>query len=218
MRHMSKVIAIDGPAASGKGTLARKLAEDLGYAYMDTGALYRAVGYKVLSNGGNPESEADALAGCVALAEDLSILSDPHLRMEECGVAASKVAVIQSVRDSLLNMQRDFASYPGAGYKGAVLDGRDIGTVVCPEASLKIYITASDDVRAQRRLKELQSKGKVVTKSAVLEDMRARDARDKARKAAPLRPAPDAVVLDTSDMTADQVLETALGYVEKTLS
>ena len=220
----SRVIAIDGPAASGKGTLARKLAKELGYAYMDTGALYRAVGYEVLQVGGDPENEAQALAGCVALAGKLGgsigakALSNTDLRKEECGDAASKVAAIQSVRDALLDIQRDFAANPGEGYKGAVLDGRDVGTVVCPDATLKLYITASDEIRADRRMKELHSKGKIVTKGAVLEDMRARDARDKARKAAPLRAASDAIVLDTSDMDAIQVLEAAFKYALEALA
>jgi len=217
----NKIIAIDGPAASGKGTLARALAEALGFAHMDTGALYRAVGYEVLQAGGNPEALADALNGCKALAEKLAggteALSNPDLRREECGNAASRVAAIQPVRDALLDVQRNFAANPGEGYKGAVLDGRDVGTVICPDAPLKLYITASDEIRAIRRMKELQFKGISVTKSAVLEDMRARDARDKARKAAPLKAADDAIVLDTSDMTAAQVLETALEYAKKAL-
>ncbi len=219
---MTNIIAIDGPAASGKGTLARRLAKALGYAYMDTGALYRAVGFEVLQAAGrDPENEADALAGCVALAAKLGgaigtlALANPELRSEECGDAASKVAAIQSVRDALLDIQRDFAANPGEGYKGAVLDGRDVGTIVCPNAPLKLYITASLEIRAERRMKELQLKGKLVTKGAVLEDMRARDARDKARAAAPLRAAEDAIVIDTSELNADQVLETALEYAKK---
>ncbi|MCK5374088.1 MAG: (d)CMP kinase [Alphaproteobacteria bacterium] len=220
---MNKIITIDGPAASGKGTLARELAEALGYAYMDTGALYRAVGYEVLQAGGDPEDEADALKGCRILAAKLGkdgipVLSNPDLRMERNGDAASKVAIIQSVRDALLDIQRNFADNPGDKYKGAVLDGRDIGTVICPDAPLKLYITASDEIRAQRRMKELHSKGISVTKSAVLEDMRARDARDKARKVAPMRPAEDAIVIDTSVLDAGQVLETALKYVSETLA
>lgn len=221
---MTNIIAIDGPAASGKGTLGRRLAKRLAFAHMDTGALYRAVAYEVLQAGGNPENEAQALAGCVALADKLGgsigtlALANPALREEQCGEAASKVAALQSVRDALLEMQRDFAANPGEGVKGAVLDGRDVGTVVCPQATLKLYITASDEIRAERRMKELQSLGKVVTKSAVLEDMRARDARDKARAVAPLRAADDAIVLDTSELDAAQVLEIALEYVTKTLS
>ncbi len=220
---MTKIIAIDGPAASGKGTLARKLASALGFAHMDTGALYRAVGFEVLEVGGDPENESQALAGCVALAAKLGgsigtlALVNPELREEKCGDAASKVAAIQSVRDALLDMQRDFAENPGSGVKGAVLDGRDVGTVVCPDATLKLYITASDEIRAERRMKELHFKGISVTKSAVLEDMRARDARDKARKAAPLRVAEDAIVLDTSALDVPQVLEAALKYAEEAL-
>ncbi len=191
---------------------------------MDTGALYRAVGFEVLQVGGDPENEAQALAGCVALAARLGgsigtlALVNPELRSEECGQAASKVAAIQSVRDALLDIQRDFAKNPVDGIKGVVLDGRDVGTVVCPDADLKFYVTANDEIRADRRMKELQSRGKVVTKGAVLEDMRARDARDKARKAAPLRVADDAIVIDTSDLDATQVLEIALEYVKKTFA
>ena len=221
---MTYVIAIDGPAASGKGTLARKLASALGFAHMDTGALYRAVGFEVLEVGGDPECEPEALAGCVALAAKLGgkigtlVLVNPELRAEKCGEAASKVAAIPSVRAALLDIQRDFAAHPGEGYKGAVLDGRDVGTVVCPDATLKLYIDASDEIRAERRLKELHFKGISVTKSAVLEDMRVRDARDKAREAAPLRVADGAIVIDTSELDVPQVIETALEYAKKALA
>lgn len=213
---VNKIIAIDGPAASGKGTLSRALAEELNFAHMDTGALYRAVGYEVLQAGGNPEDEADALKGCEALAKKLSdgALLNPALREEQSGDAASKVAVIQSIRDALLKMQRNFANNPGSGYEGAVLDGRDIGTIVCPEAGLKLYIIADMEIRAKRRMKELQSKAINVTYEAVLEDMRARDARDSGRKAAPLRPADDAIVIDTSALTQEQMLKTALEYAK----
>ncbi len=214
-----KIIAIDGPAASGKGTLAKALAEALDFAYMDTGALYRAVGYEVIQAGGNPENEEDALEGCIALSgkliNDESVLANPDLRTDEIGGAASKVAVIQSVRDALLNVQRDFAKSPAKGKSGVILDGRDIGTVVCPNASLKLYITANMEIRAKRRMKELQSKGLDVTYKAVLEDMRARDARDQERKAAPLRPSDDAIVIDTSALTQGQMLEKALEYAKK---
>ncbi len=215
---MLKIIAIDGPAASGKGTLSRALASALHFVHMDTGALYRAVGYEVLQANGEPQDEANALAACAVLREKISdpdTLNNPDLRTEIIGAAASQVAAIQPVRDFLLDLQRDFAHSPAQGYKGAVLDGRDIGTVICPDAPLKLFITANDDVRAKRRMKELQSKGLDVTYKAVLEDMRARDARDSARKAAPLQAADDAVIIDSSEKTADDVLEIALKYATK---
>ncbi len=217
----SNIIAVDGPSASGKGTLSRNLAAALGFAHMDTGALYRAVGYEVLQAGANPENESDAIAGVQSLKSKLTqsnVLSNPDLRLDETGVAASKVAVIQSVRDALTNLQRDFAKAPPAGAKGAILDGRDIGTVICPDAPLKLFVTANEEVRAKRRTKELQSKGLDATYKAVLEDMRARDARDTARKAAPLRPAGDAVVIDSSDLDEAEMLELALGYAKKALA
>ena len=218
MSEIPYIIAIDGPAASGKGTLARALAENLNFAHMDTGALYRAVGYEVLQSGGSPSDENDALAACASLAKKITnpeTLSNPDLRTDDSGNAASQVAVIQSVRDALLQMQRDFAQSPGKSYKGAVLDGRDIGTIVCPQAQIKLYVTANMEIRAERRMKELQSKGIPVTYEAVLEDMRARDARDTGRKAAPLKPAEDAIIIDTSDLSQDEALAKALEYAKK---
>ncbi|PCJ97795.1 MAG: cytidylate kinase [Zetaproteobacteria bacterium] len=215
---MNKVIAIDGPAASGKGTLSRRLAEELNFAHMDTGALYRAVAYEVLQAGDDCENEADALAGCKALQgkmEHADVLSNDALRNDVIGDAASKVAVIQSVRDALTILQKSFAKMPGQGFSGAILDGRDIGTVICPDAPLKLYVTANVEIRAQRRMKELHSKGLDATYKAVLEDMRARDARDSGRKASPLRPAEDAVIMDSSDLNADQMVEKALKYAKK---
>lgn len=215
---VAKIIAIDGPAASGKGTLARGLAEALNFAHMDTGALYRAVAFEVLEMGGDPEREDDALKGVVRLQENLKEgkpLDNPDLRLDEVGSAASKVATLQKVREALVGVQRDFARAPGEGRDGAVLDGRDIGTVICPEAGLKLYITADDAVRAERRMKELQLKGLDVTYKAVLEDMRARDARDTAREAAPLKPAADAVIIDSSDLDATRMLKLALSHAKK---
>ncbi len=218
---MIKIIAIDGPAASGKGTLSRKLAQELNFAHMDTGALYRAVGLEVLNANGNPEDEADAIKACAVLAEKLKTqdpLSNADLRKDETGNAASKVASIQTVRDALLDLQRNFANDPGGAYKGAILDGRDIGTVICPDAPLKLYITAKTEVRAERRMKELQLKGLDATYKAVLEDMRARDARDQGREAAPLKPAKDAVIIDSSDLSADEMMAKALDYAHKALA
>lgn len=215
----SFVIAIDGPAASGKGTLARALAAHLGFSCMDTGALYRAVALAVLNNGGDPEKEADALAGLDVVQDlldsgDFSILSDAALRRDDVAQWASKVAGIPSIRAGLLDVQRQFALKAGR-LGGAILDGRDIGTVVCPDADLKLFVTADLEIRAERRMKELQSKGIAATYKAVLAEMRARDVRDQARDVAPLRPADDAIVLDSSSLSADQALEKALLLVEK---
>ncbi len=215
---MRKVIAIDGPAASGKGTLSRNLAGELNFAHMDTGALYRAVAFEVLAQGKDPSSENDALEGGKSLQGKLrvsDVLDNTALRSEEIGDAASKVAVIQTVRDFLTDMQRDFANSPPKTFDGAILDGRDIGTVICPNAPLKLYITAKCEIRAKRRMKELQSKGLSVTYEAVLEDMRARDARDSSRKVAPLKPATDCFIIDSSDLSEAQMLETALTYAKK---
>lgn len=216
---MSIVIAIDGPAASGKGTLARKIAEELGMAHMDTGGLYRAVGYEVLQSGGNPEDENTALIATDTLKQKLEtngtskILGHEHLKSDETGQAASKVAAIQSVRDALLDLQRDFAKNPGDAYKGAVLDGRDIGTVICPDADVKIFVTAAIETRAERRTKELQSAGLAVTYEAVLKDMHERDTRDTARTAAPMITAPDATTLDTSALNPAEMLDQALKII-----
>ncbi len=297
---MNKIIAIDGPAASGKGTLARRLADTLGYAYLDTGSLYRAAAFEVLEAGGSPDNEHDALTGVQTLqaklravissdsilhsaihgdvkgqSEDAAevdtedrfgagarieeieteikadtvhhsssfiqpathapqpfsaphvtlcksqsvseILSNPAFREERVGDAASKVAAVIAVREMLIALQRDFAQNPGehdgAPYKGAILDGRDIGSVICPDADVKLYITASDKIRAGRRTKELQSKGIGATYDAVLRDMRVRDERDSKRQAAPLTRAKDAIVLDTSDLSPDEAFEKALKIV-----
>ena len=219
------IIAIDGPAASGKGTLSRKIAETLDYAHMDTGALYRAVGYEILRAGSNPENENHAIQAAETLIEKISnaaspaeILENKDFRKDDVGQAASKVAVLEPVRNALLQLQRDFAQTPGESYKGAVLDGRDIGTVICPDAEIKLFVTADVEIRAERRLKELQSKGIPATNDAVLKDMRDRDTRDASRQAAPMKPAPDAIVLDTSGLSAEQVLEKALKIIEEKLS
>lgn len=217
------VIAIDGPAASGKGTLARGLAQRLGYAHMDTGALYRAVASEVLQDGGDCRSEPDALRGCARLqdkisgSEGLRALNNPDLRDDAVAQGASLVAALPLVREALIEVQRGFSENPGAGYAGAVLDGRDIGTVICPHADVKLFVTAGDEIRAERRRKELQSKGIDVTYGAVLADMRDRDARDSGRKAAPLKPADDAVMLDTTGLNAEEALAKALQIVEDAL-
>ncbi|MBK5952647.1 cytidylate kinase [Rhodospirillum rubrum] len=202
------IIAIDGPAASGKGTLARRLATQLRFAYLDTGKLYRAVGMAVIKGGADPHDAKAALAAARAL--DPATLGDRLLSTDTAGKAASVVGAIPEVRAALLDLQRDFATHPPQGAPGAVLDGRDIGTVVCPEAEVKIFVTASVEVRAHRRLQELRSGGHDVKEDDVLRDMRERDARDGGRAVAPMAIAADAVVLDTSRMTAEQALTAAL--------
>jgi cytidylate kinase len=203
------IVAIDGPAAAGKGTLARRIAGELGLLFLDTGLLYRAVGWQIASQGGDP-SDAQ-LAGATARAFDAAWMLSPDLRGEAAGSAASKVAVVPAVRAALLDFQRRFAASP----PGAVLDGRDIGTVVCPDADAKLFVTASVEVRARRRLKELQDKGETVIWDAVLAAMVERDRRDSERADAPLRPAPDAVVLDTSNLDADAAFAAALDIIAR---
>lgn len=207
------IIAIDGPAASGKGTLGRRLARHFGLAYLDTGALYRAVALRVLRAGGDPADPAAAtLAAKAVRPEDLSL---PDLREERVAAAASKVAVHPSVRQALLDFQRGFARNPPGGAKGAVLDGRDIGTVICPEPDvIKFFLHADVEARAMRRVKELQEKGDPAIYSDVLQDMKERDARDANRSVAALKKAPDAFDLDTSNLDADQVFAAALRFIE----
>jgi CMP/dCMP kinase len=202
------VIAIDGPAAAGKGTLARGLAAALAFDYLDTGLIYRAVGVKAAHEGVDP-----ALAARNLMPHDLD---DPRLRSDEAAQAASKVATIPDVRAALLNFQRTFARQPPCG-RGAVLDGRDIGTVVCPEATVKLFVTASLEKRADRRVKELLQRGLEAIQDHVLAEMRERDERDRNRAVAPLVPAEDALVLDTSDLDADQAFAAALGLVQSRL-
>jgi CMP/dCMP kinase len=200
------IIAVDGPAASGKGTIARALAKHFGLPHLDTGLLYRAVGVATARAGGDPDSEADALIGCAF--SDI-LLTDPELRSEAAGSLASRVSVHAQVRAALLERQRAFASQPG----GAVLDGRDIGTVIAPRAHAKLYVTASQDARAQRRVLEDGSRDL----AAMLTDIRARDARDSGRAEAPLRQAADADLLDTSDLTKDAAVQRAIALVEARL-
>ncbi|HYD99489.1 MAG TPA: (d)CMP kinase [Alphaproteobacteria bacterium] len=206
-----KIIAIDGPAASGKGTLAKRIAQHYGFAHLDTGALYRAVGLKVLRGGGDPENALTA--GDAARALRVEDTEDEEIRGDAAAQAASKVAAIPSVREALLDFQRDFCRQPPGGRAGAVLDGRDIGTVIAPEAPAKIYVEARVEVRAERRVRELQGRGIAVIPDAVLKDLKERDARDSQRAVAPLKPAADAFLLDTSDLTIDQALAAALDFV-----
>ncbi|PZP56435.1 MAG: (d)CMP kinase [Micavibrio aeruginosavorus] len=212
------VIAIDGPAASGKGTLARKLAEKLNYAHLDTGAIYRMVALQLVQqNIDYSEFAAVEAARFVQQNMTENLMLHPDLRLDEVGTMASKVSAVPEVRSILLDAQRHFAQNPPDNYDGSVLDGRDIGTIVCPEANMKLYVTASVAIRAQRRLKELQNKGISATYDAVLKDMEERDLRDMSRDIAPLKPASDAVILDTSDLTADQALKQALEIAVRTL-
>ncbi len=206
------IVAVDGPSASGKGTLARRLAAALDFAILDTGLLYRAVGAAVLATGGDPAEPAAAAAAARNL--DLTALDPTPLRREAVGQAASVVAPIPEVRAALLDHQRRFAAAPPGGKAGAVLDGRDIGTVVCPRAEVKIFVTASAEARARRRHKELLERGEASIYARVVAEMRGRDRRDSERAAAPLRPAPDAVVLDTTEMDAEEAFQAALEIVE----
>lgn len=208
------IIAIDGPAAAGKGTLARRLAEALDLAFLDTGALYRATALQLLRAGHGAEDEAAAEACAKSL--DHRLLDDPALRDEAVGSAASTVASYPQVRSNLLEFQRNFAQNPPGGEAGAVLDGRDVGTVVCPDAPLKLFVTASDEVRARRRFEELSAKGVNTSYADVLADLQARDARDRARAAAPLVPAADAHLIDTSELDIDAVFSRAMALVRQT--
>jgi len=202
------IIAVDGPAASGKGTIAKALAAHFDLPFLDTGLLYRAVGLAVLEAGGDPASPDDAVEAAHHLS---SALDDPGLKSEAAGRAASLVSAHPEVRAVLLDRQKRFADQPG----GAVLDGRDIGTVIAPHADAKLFVTASPDIRAARRQEELSRMGLDVHLDAVLHDIRARDERDSSRSAAPLRMADDAVLLDTSDMTIEQAVAAAIVIVEE---
>ena len=197
------VIAVDGPAASGKGTLARRLAGHFGLPHLDTGLLYRAVGWRA-------EQERRAPAEVAATLQPAD-LDDPALRTDAAGQAASRIATLPEVRANLLKFQKDFADQPS----GAVLDGRDIGTVICPDAPVKLFVTASLEARADRRYRELRARGADTIKPRVLAELAERDRRDSERAAAPLKAAPDAHLLDTSDMDADAALAAALAFMAR---
>ena len=201
------IIAVDGPTASGKGTIAKALAAHFGLPHLDTGLLYRAVGRQVELAGGDPANQADALAAC---AFEESLLTDPALRSENVGGLASRVSIHPAVRKALFKRQRAFATQPG----GAVLDGRDIGTVIAPEAEVKLYVTASVAARAQRRFTEMRKRGEAVMLAAIEEDLRRRDARDSGRADAPLRQADDAIAIDNSAMTKAEAIAAAVAAVE----
>jgi len=202
------IIAIDGPAASGKGTLARRLAAHYGLNHLDTGLTYRAVAAGLLAAGAPLDDEAAAVAAAERL--DLSALDRETLSAHAVGEAASRVAVMPALRAALVRAQRAFAETP----PGAVLDGRDVGTVICPGAPVKLFVTASAETRATRRADELTARGETADVAAILADLQRRDARDSGRAASPLRPADDAVILDTTAMTADEVFAAACGIVD----
>ena len=203
------IIAVDGPAASGKGTVSRMIADAYGLAYLDTGLLYRAVARDVSAAGGSLESEPDAVYAARRL--DTTTLDDATLRLTGIGNAASIVAGHPGVRSVLLDLQRDFAGRPG----GAVLDGRDIGTVVCPDADVKLFITAAAEVRAERRYLELLKRGEKVTREGILDTIRTRDQRDRERASAPMRPADDAMLLDTTDLDINQAFGAAVELIKR---
>ena len=207
------VIAVDGPAASGKGTLARRLAAALCYAYLDTGLLYRAVGLALLRAGQDPADAAAAAAAAASIEADSADYSDPALRDEETGKAAGIVAAIPAVRSALIDVQRRFAANPPGAAAGAVLDGRDIGTVICPDADYKFFIEANIEERARRRVKELQDRGDAVIPARVLQEMKERDERDRTRAVAPLAPAADASVVDTTNLNADAAFALAMSFI-----
>jgi cytidylate kinase len=209
------VIAVDGPSASGKGTLAKMLADRLGYAYLDTGALYRAVALATLELGGDPTKFADVEPALAIVARNLTpeLLANPALRSHEVSEASSKVAAIPDVRVHLLDYQRAFAKNPPGNVGGAVLDGRDIGTVVCPQADLKFFVTASPEERAKRRFAELKTDRPDLTLEKVLQDIQQRDQRDSSRKIAPTLAADDACTLDTTRMNAQETLEEAIAIL-----
>ncbi len=206
------VIAVDGPAASGKGTLARRLAAYYGLSYLDTGSLYRATGLAVEAAGARPDDQPAALNAAQTL--DPSFYSEDQLRSPGAGEAASQVAAIPAVRSALLEFQRNFAATP----PGAVLDGRDIGTVVCPDADAKLFVTAQPETRAQRRHLEHAGRGDELSYENVLADIRRRDERDSGRAVAPLKPAEDAILLDTTELGIEAAFQAALDLVESVLN
>ena len=209
-KEKGPVIAVDGPAASGKGTIARALAAHFGLPHMDTGLLYRAVALNLWRWGGDPASEFEALRAADMLSIDPA---DEELRSEPVSRIASSISAYPSLRTALLKRQQDFAQQPG----GAVLDGRDIGTVIAPAADVKLFVTASPEVRAQRRVRELLERGMPAHYDDVLSDIRSRDARDSSRDVAPLRPATDAIILDTSEFDREAAVREAIRLVEQQL-
>lgn len=204
------IVAVDGPTASGKGTIAAAMARHFGLPHLDTGLLYRATGWQTSCAGGDVDAPADALAGTSFPAD---LLCDPRLRTEDAGALASRVSVHPAVREALFQRQRDFATQPG----GAVLDGRDIGTVIAPDADVKLFVTASVQERARRRWLELSARGAQVSLAEVERDIARRDARDMGRADAPLRPATDALILDTTAFAKEQAIEAAVEAVAQAM-
>jgi cytidylate kinase len=210
----TKIIAIDGPSASGKGTLAKKLAEALGFSHLDTGATFRYIAKAVLDAGANPADEKTIIKIAQDVAPHITLekLSDPSLRTDVIGQATSKVSVFPKVRAAILKFQQDFAAR-----QNSVLDGRDVGTVICPDANAKLFVIADTKERARRRHAELSQRGIDVSYETVLADMRERDERDSSRAVAPLKPAPDAVILDTTGLSPEETLQKALSIVRARL-
>jgi cytidylate kinase len=219
-------IAVDGPAAGGKGTIARRLAAQFHLFYLDTGAIYRAVAKRILDTSNSPDDPEAAVSAAIYIRDHLShdMLHDPALRNDVVADATSRSARFPAMREILLETQRLYANHPPhhpsheKPYQGSVLDGRDIGTIVCPNADIKLYITAKVEIRAQRRFQELVQKGVNTTYDTVLHEMMDRDARDSGRESAPLKPAHDAIILDTSDLNADAAFEAATSVVRAKLS
>jgi cytidylate kinase len=207
--HTPLLIAVDGPAASGKGTLAKRIADYFSLEYLDTGTLYRAVGYKLLSHGADPKNEEKAVEAAKSIT--IKDICSTKLYQEGVGMAASIVAAIPAVREALAGFQQKVAKNP----KGAVLDGRDIGTVICPNANFKFYITADIEARAQRRYKQLQNKENSIIYQEVLEDLQRRDERDSKRSVAPLVQAKDAIHIDTTHMSAEEVFGKVLSVIKQ---
>jgi cytidylate kinase len=220
MPSSSFVITIDGPAASGKGTLAKRLAATLGFYCLDSGAIYRLLGLRLLQNGINPDEERAVVQEAQKFIREFDIaqVHTPDIRTSAVADATSRSSIFIGVRDALRDVQRNVAKAPPAPFKGVVLEGRDMGTVICPEADLKVFLTASSAARAQRRTKELLSRGETVTYDAVLQDLEERDLRDSTRLVAPLKPAEDAAIVDTSGMDADAALAYVLSLVRERLS
>jgi CMP/dCMP kinase len=213
-------IAVDGPSASGKGTLARRLAEQFHLFYLDTGSVYRAVGNRILENGGNPDDPEAAVSAATFVRDHLTweMIDNPDLRTDRVADATSRSCRFPAVRDIITDTLRLYANHPPKhsshkNFQGSVLDGRDIGTVVCPHADVKLYVTAKAEIRAERRFKELTAKGILTTYETVFQDMADRDARDSGRDAAPLKPASDAILFDTSSMDIDTAFEQAVAII-----
>ena len=215
------IITIDGPASAGKGTLAKSLSKKYNLAYFDTGMLYRAVGLDMILQGYSPEDEekAEKIAQSLTFGKMIKLSEHPDFRSQIGGDAASKVSALPKVRSALLKMQQDFSLNPvfadGTPANGVVYDGRDTGTVVCPQADIKFFVVASPEVRARRRYKEFAAKGINISYEQVLADLLARDKRDSERSTAPLKPAPDAILLDTSGMSIQQEIDSAVKIIDK---